>query len=151
MRGQAFEVFRLLIAAVVAGAILMVLLGLLGGITTPTTDPQSATEQLVKKFSINGGTGSTDYIEFRKGMAIDAEAIAVAASLDKECVYIDTQNLPTGFDACESNKGKCVEYTRNIGMKARIKVRCTVNDNYDNYTNNQTKCPVECTISILKD
>ncbi len=124
MRGQAFEVFRLLIAAVVAGAILMVLLGLIQNLVTPTTDPQTAAAQLVKKYSRYGGAGSTDMIDFRKGMAIDANAIAREAYLNDGCVKIRAD--VDGFDdQCEGGwvSGVC-EYTKNTGTKARIKVRC---------------------------
>jgi hypothetical protein len=120
MRGQAFEVFRLLIAAVVAGAILMVLLGLIQNLVTPTTDPQTAAAQLVKKFSRYGGTGSTDLIDFRKGMAIDAKAIAREAYLDPECVKVSVAQELSGFN-CSDN---VCEYDNTVGTKARIKVKC---------------------------
>ena len=126
MRGQAFEVFRLLIAAVVAGAILMVLLGLIQNLVTPTTDPQTAAAQLVKKYSRYGGAGSTDMIDFRKGMAIDPKAIAREAYLDPNCVEVKTDNTTSskfnGGSGC--NGSDVCEYTYNVGTKARIKVVC---------------------------
>jgi|GEM_PF-7070313 len=54
-RGQAFEVFRLLIAAVIAGAILMVLLNVLGGLTITTQDPDDFVRQAVKSMAAEGG------------------------------------------------------------------------------------------------
>jgi len=141
MRGQAFEVFRLLIAAVVAGAILMVLLGLLQGLITPTTDPQTAAAQLVKKYATYGGVGSTDLIDFRKGMAIDARAIAREAYLDEGCVIVDTDL--EGFK-CTDNK--VCEYTSNVGTKARIRVECA--EDVDGINNSD--CSMECRITITR-
>ncbi len=147
MKGQAFEVFRLLIAAVVAGAILMVLLGLLQGLITPTTDPQTAAAQLVKKYSTYGGVGSTDLIDFRKGMAIDARAIAREAYLDLGCVGVKADI--DGFD-CSSTQGVC-EYTKPVGTKARIKVNCGTNVQVENSAGNS--CPedsMKCQITITR-
>lgn len=147
MRGQAFEVFRLLIAAVVAGAILMVLLGLLQGLITPTTDPQTAAAQLVKKYSTYGGVGSTDLIDFRKGMAIDSRAIAREAYLDPGCVGVSTDIQ--GFD-CSSTPGVC-EYTNPVGTKARIKVNCGTDVKIENASSNT--CPpdsIKCQITITR-
>ncbi len=144
MRGQGFDVFRLLIAAVVAGAILMILLGLMQGLITPTTDPQTAAAQLVKKYSRYGGQGSTDLIDFRKGMAIDAKAIAREAYLPTECVEVQVgENTDFGSKFnCED--GSVCEYTSNVGTKARIKVRCD-SDLPDFQGKN---CDIGCIITI---
>ncbi len=131
MRGQAFEVFRLLIAAVVAGAILMVLLGLIQNLVTPTTDPQTAAAQLVKKYSRYGGAGSTDLIDFRKGMTIDAKAIAREAYLDEDCVRV--KSTVNYFD-CENEWSDFCEYTGTTGTKAMIKVRCDIKSGFSGAT-----------------
>ncbi len=143
MRGQAFEVFRLLIAAVVAGAILMVLLGMLQNLITPTTDPQTAAAQLVKKFATYGGYGSTDYIQFRKGMAIDAEAIAREAYLGKGCVDIDSSDVSNLFKTCEDRDTKtCVVYDYPVGSRVRIIVNC------EQQTGGE--CNIKCTLKLVK-
>ena len=145
MRGQAFEVFRLLIAAVVAGAILMVLLGLLQGLVTPTTDPQTAAAQLVKRNATYGGVGSTDLIDFRRGMAIDARAIAREAYLDLGCVGVKAE--VDGFDCSD---GVC-EYVAPVGTKARIRVECSPDVTVDNTGGGD--CPdgaIRCQITITR-
>ncbi len=136
MKGQAFEVFRLLIAAVIGGAILMVLLGILQGIISPTTDPQTATAQLVKKNSKFGGIGTTDVITFRKDMYIDLRAVAREAYLDTECVKVG--DVLEGF---EKKDDKVIRYA-GTGTRAKIMVECTESEN--------KKCPIECTVSIIR-
>ncbi len=152
MRGQAFEVFRLLIAAVVAGAILMVLLGLLQNLITPTTDPQTAAAQLVKKYATYGGTGATDYIQFRKGMAIDAAAIAREAYLDPSCVGVSADNDVGGFNCTD---GRCI-YTNDIGTRAIIFVECGDNVTLSNSGTTTGgagtgSCSIKCQITVKKN
>ncbi len=138
MRGQAFEVFRLLIAAVVAGAILMVLLGILGGLTTPTQDPQEVAAQLVTKLSNNfGGTATSDPITFKKGSSIYLPAVAAKAALSRECVKGDVDSaLSSRFKV----DGDYIKYEGSTNFTARVKVECT---------ESQGECPVECTVSVV--
>ena len=49
MKGQAFDTFKLMIAAVVAVAILGILLGILGGISTPGQSFDDTAKQLITK------------------------------------------------------------------------------------------------------
>ena len=122
-KGQAFEVFRLLIAAVVAGAILMVLLQILGGFVTPTQDPQKVAAQFVKDLSTYGGTKVSDPITFKKGATIDLGAVSREAAMPTNCV--------TGgvSEALGSNKfekaGDLIQYSGSANYVARVWVRCT--------------------------
>ena len=139
MRGQAFEVFRLLIAAVVAGAILMVLLGILGGLTTPTQDPQEVAAQLVTKLSNNfGGTATSDPITFKKGSAIYLPAVAAKAALGKDCVAGDVDDaLSTRFKV----EDDYITYEGSTNFTARVKVTCEEESG--------GSCPVKCTVTII--
>lgn len=85
-RGQAFEVFRLLIAAVIAGAILMVLLNVLGGLTITTQDPDDFVKQAVKSMASEGGAKTSNTIVFKKGMMVNLYAAADAAVIDHSCI-----------------------------------------------------------------
>jgi len=49
MKGQAFDTFKLMIAAVIAVAILGILLGILGGISPPGADPASIIREQLSK------------------------------------------------------------------------------------------------------
>ena len=85
-RGQAFEVFRLLIAAVIAGAILMVLLNVLGGLTITTQDPDDFVKQAIKSMAAEGGAKTSNTIVFKSGMMVNLKAAAGAAVIDSSCV-----------------------------------------------------------------
>ena len=88
-RGQAFEVFRLLIAAVIAGAILMVLLNVLGGLTITTQDPDDFVKQAIKSMAAEGGAKTSNTIVFKSGMMVNLYAAADAAVIDHSCVGAD--------------------------------------------------------------
>ncbi len=133
-RGQAFEVFRLLIAAVVAGAILMVLLQILGSFTTPTQDPQKVAAQFVRDLSGYGGVRVSDPITFKKNMAIDLAAVAREASVPEDCVFgAVADDLRERFkkdgttdikDKGKVESGKTIVYTGSANLVARIWVGC---------------------------
>ena len=140
MRGQAFEVFRLLIAAVVAGAILMILLGILQGMVTPTQDPQQAAAQLVKKYSDYGGKGTSDVITFTPGSSIYLPGVAAEASMDTECVKgaVD-QKMSSRF----STSDEYITYSGKTNYKARLQVECIQE------TSSGSECPIECTVTVV--
>ena len=75
-KGQAFDTFKLLIAAVVAVAILGILLGILGGIFWPGANPyQVAKDQLTSASNYKGLPQiSTSTAAFKKGMTMDGGA-----------------------------------------------------------------------------
>ncbi len=116
-RGQAFEVFRLLIAAVIAGAILMVLLSVLGGLTITTQAPDDFIKQAIKSMATEGGVRTSNTIVFKNGMAVNLAAAAGAAVLDVGCVdtYVDA-TLPWSCDSsthlCDYSGGSQRGYIR---------------------------------------
>jgi hypothetical protein len=71
MRGQAFDTFKLLIAAVVAIAILGILLGILSGIILPGADPETIIgQQLTRAYQYEGSTFvSPANANFRSGVS----------------------------------------------------------------------------------
>ncbi len=121
-RGQAFEVFRLLIAAVVAGAILMVLLQILGSFTTPTQDPQKVAAQFVRDLSGYGGVRVSDPITFKKNTTIDLNAVAREASIPPDCV---TGGVSSTIQSYFDVGGSRIRYKSSANYVARIWVRCT--------------------------
>lgn len=122
-RGQAFEVFRLLIAAVVAGAILMVLLQILGGFVTPTQDPQKVAAQFVKDLSTYGGVRVSDPITFKPDTTIDLAAVAREASLSADCVCPGKNETSGDF----SMGRDYITYNGRSNYVARVKVACGEN------------------------
>lgn len=82
-KGQAFDAFKLLIAAVVAGAILVILLGIISGITNPQQEPPQVMKQLVQ--SVRGGGVakiSSQVVTFKTGEIYEADGIATSAGLN---------------------------------------------------------------------
>ncbi len=142
-RGQAFEVFRLLIAAVIAGAILMVLLNILGGVGIRTQDPQDFVNQAVQSLANNGGIRTSAAITFEKGQAILLSAAATSATLDSSCVTCDNADIKVkGFTCSKSKDGDILSYTGAHKVRAKIQVKCA--------PQNDATCPVKCTVSIIK-
>ncbi len=118
MRGQAFEVFRLLIAAVVAGAVLMILMGLLQRITTPTTDPQSTAAEIVQKYIDTGGYEISRELVFEPGKAISASYIAHRVGVDEKCIKLESD-----LSKITCNGGRCVVKSRSP-FRAKLEVEC---------------------------
>jgi len=148
-RGQAFEVFRLLIAAVIAGAILMVLLNILGGVGIRTQDPQDFVNQAVQSLATTGGIKTSSVITFEKGQAILLSAAATSATLDPECVLPATQGQQSdssllGSNECFKVDNGLIEYVCTQKTKAKIRVTCIPE------TGGNTTCPVTCYVDIIK-
>ena len=105
-RGQAFEVFRLLIAAVVAGAILMVLLNVLNIIKPPSTNPKDAVKTLIQSYIDTGG-GNGQEVEFQQGEIIDVKGIAMSLGLSQDSVCVDPSSMSSyitgASDLCKNS------------------------------------------------
>ncbi|MBN2127594.1 MAG: hypothetical protein JW703_04360 [Candidatus Diapherotrites archaeon] len=76
-KGQAFSVFKILIAGIVALAILGILLPLLGGIVTPQSDPKDIAQTLVKNNYSSRYTlsKSSQDVIFKKGSELSSKGI----------------------------------------------------------------------------
>jgi len=83
-KGQAFSVFELMIAGVVAFAILMVLMQVIGGVLTGTdVAALSAISAAVSSASPSGQANAGSFI-LEKGLAIGVEDLASETDLDRE-------------------------------------------------------------------
>lgn len=130
MRGQAFEVFRLLIAAVVAGAVLMVLLNILGVIRPPSTDPGDAIKTLLQKYIETGG-GSAQEVEFVPPITVNVKTIAENLGYPEDSVCVNSNkvgNMLGGTSLCGSAGFECdndkISYTGRTRRKAKVAVYC---------------------------
>ncbi len=102
-KGQAFDAFKLLIAAVVAGSILVIILSMLGGINPTTSDPLTVMAQSVQ--SVRGapgsGTVSTQVVQFQTNQIITSKAIETKAGVNPGTVHFCTESVDCdGIDAC---------------------------------------------------
>lgn len=126
-KGQAFDVFKLLIAAVVAGAILLILLQVLGALPGfENKVPNTTAANTVKSQVNNIGTPTTvKDVTFSENDALTASAIAEkSGSLSREqiCLVVSGK-LP--------NKGKfsnetpaMIQYTGQSTQRTRLVVLC---------------------------
>lgn len=103
-KGQAFDAFKLLIAAVVAGAILVILLSMIGGFVPVGQDPLTVMGQELNKVK-KGGVCSTSSqtVQFGEGEEYSADAVAREAGINLGQV----QFCSTGV---EDTEGKCSNY-----------------------------------------
>lgn len=97
-KGQAFDAFKLLIAAVVAVVILGIILSMLQSFFLPGGDPTSVMAQQVQnlKNAIGSGKLSTQLVQFKKGDAIATKGVWTTAGVNPRTVHF-----------CGINNGYC--------------------------------------------
>ncbi|MCD6522768.1 MAG: hypothetical protein J7K68_03385 [Candidatus Diapherotrites archaeon] len=130
-KGQAFDAFKLLIAAVVAGAILVILLSMIGGFMPVGQDPLTVMGQELNKVKKGGvASTSTAVVQFQEGQEYTADAVAQEAGINKGMVVFccegvdDPDGKCEGYmfdeheDAFECN-GKTLTVKQNIAGKVR--------------------------------
>jgi len=125
-RGQAFSVFELMIAAIVAVAILFVLLPILGGIITPTGDAKTNIGNTLASIR-TGGTADTPIFKLEKGTLIKSEHFT-SKGLDKCSINFDrgkfSESVVTVANGEESDCSGSFLYTGVGTVNARAKVIC---------------------------
>ncbi len=105
-KGQSFDAFKLLISAVVAGAILVILLSMLGGFTTPSGQPPTVMAQTVQQLRGEPGSGVTSgqIVTFKKGYLISAKSVWTKAGVNPGTVGFCGGSCK-GSPACGSSGG----------------------------------------------
>ena len=124
-RGQAFSVFELMIAAIVAVAILFVLLPILGGIITPTGDAKTNIGNTLASVR-TGATADTPIFKLEKGTLIKSEHFT-AKGLDKCSINFDQGKFTSGVTVTNGEAETCngsFLYTGVGTVNARAKVIC---------------------------
>jgi hypothetical protein len=132
-RGQAFSVFKLLIAAIIAIAILVILFRILSSIPNVTgqEDPVEQSAQLVQQLKTKRmyHVKSEQKVKFKPNGALSARTISELAqaglTADQICVsagdYIDKEDLFVTTD-----DGRRVDYKGKQPMDTRISVICAL-------------------------
>ncbi len=120
MKGQAFDTFKLLIAAVVAIAILGILLQILNLIKPPGADPETIIQQQLQKAygHIGSVTVSDGKASFTKGQIFSGESYL---SVMGQQGTIEFQCGDSITDNCAESAGE-VEITQ--AFDGRIKAKC---------------------------
>lgn len=127
-KGQTFDVFKLLISAVIAIAILVILMNILGGIPGIGSDnPEKLAEDTVKgKLNAIGSPGFVSKVIFKKDDAISARSIALkseALSEDQVCVTV-SDSTPNKKSFEDTAPGKIITYTGEGQQQTRLMVLC---------------------------
>ncbi|MEK6941407.1 MAG: hypothetical protein AABW85_00945 [archaeon] len=124
-KGQGFEVFKLLIAAIVAGAILAILLPLLNIDFTGRDPTTVAAEKIKAGITLPGTSLFTDTVSFKKNQPLVASTLANNSrqlNEDQVCVSKgDFENDPTFDDS--QRPGKQIAYT-GTGKAVKMVVLC---------------------------
>ncbi|MCK4884362.1 MAG: hypothetical protein KAS30_05800 [Candidatus Diapherotrites archaeon] len=108
-RGQAFDTFKLLIAALVAVSILAIMMGIIGGISIPGSEPTHEIKSTLNKAMINiGNTVTTSTIKFIKGETYCIRAMILNTGLQESMIKWDNQH--NGLEEFTSSTGdQCIQ------------------------------------------
>lgn len=92
-KGQAFDAFKLLIAAVVAGAILVIIIGILRPESWFFTDPATEITNLIHQVKTTPGHASPgNVVTFRVGETYTHDGLASSAQMNKGAVFFCVAN-----------------------------------------------------------
>jgi hypothetical protein len=98
MKGQAFDVFKLVIAAAVGMIMLGLLLSILGGIRPPGGDPVSVTQNLLRETYFQGiQKTSASPVTFTKDLKFTVSSLVRGTGIPEDKVEIDTANCASGL------------------------------------------------------
>lgn len=132
-KGQAFSTFQLLIAAVVALAILVLLLNIIGSLPTPgTTKPQAEAVNLIKS-QINSPSElrtSSNAVNFTKEDSLNSKSIANSSGVvtsSQICVSMGDFFNETDTDFIDTNPNKTgdiVQYRGSGQLRVKLSVIC---------------------------
>ncbi|MBI4044387.1 MAG: hypothetical protein HY392_01640 [Candidatus Diapherotrites archaeon] len=137
--GQAFSVFKLLIAAIVAVFILALLLQILSNINPPNVgDPTDEAASKIKTLITKLGTPErTTVVTFEPGKGLVGRTIADktgALSPESVCVMLgrsDNDTQPTPFQEID---GKTINYTGNSTIQRRLYILCDLENKFNDGT-----------------
>jgi len=126
-RGQAFSVFELMIAGVVAFAILIILLMVIGGVgTSAYSDAKTVMSNALKTASPSGEATVQDFV-LNKGDSVDTADLSTKTDLDAKSIYftmgqfVDTDSISVTDSQPD---GSSVHYTGLTQKKMSAKVVC---------------------------
>ncbi len=132
-RGQAFSTFQLLIAAVVALAILVLLLNIIGSLPqTGTSKPQSEAVNLIKS-QVNSPSElrtSSNSVSFTKEDSLNSRAIATASGVltsTQVCISMGDFTDETDSDFADTNpnkSGDIIQYQGSGQLRVKLSVIC---------------------------
>lgn len=129
MKGQAFDTFKLLIAAVVAVTILGILLGILNLVKPPGTEPGNLISQKLQMAA--AAIGSTYVSESKADFSAGTEFagssfIAKLGSLGDVYIYCSENLVDNGYCTNSATQGESILIDK--VFQEKIKVKCCESD-----------------------
>jgi hypothetical protein len=127
-KGQAFSTFQLLIAAVVALAILVLLLNIIGSL--PNLGGQKpnkvASDLVASQVNAPSELRTSNPVIFVKGDSLNAEAIASASGVvtEGQLCLSEGDHYGSGDFAPAGDNDKILRYTGSTNLRVRISVLC---------------------------
>lgn len=154
MKGQAFDVFKLMIAAVIAVAILGILLTIMGQIVIPTQQPIPAMQSLlVDSYQYKIPKVSNFEVTFKKGELVPASQLEKSAGgstiiFDASTAYNKDALIQCFVETSKTTFGSsCSGGTAYLNPQKEFKAKITTccNDAGDCYVNiGETTYPMQC-------
>jgi len=126
-KGQEFSVFKLVIAAIVAVAILGVLLSIMGGLVLPGSEPGPEITRVVKSLmNAPGQPGKTNPVTFKQDTAITSAAVAEGTgALGSNQVCFSTGDFEEEKSFEVLGEGRILKYNKPADFIARAQVICS--------------------------
>ncbi len=166
-KGQAFSTFQLLISAVIAMAILMVLLPIIGSIFVVGNDPATEATTLVKNYVDQKGLWgvSKTQVTFNKDGSLKADTIATSSgklSNNQVCLKVPESLVQQGFIAKQNqlvqwkeDASKLVKLGVICNRKVKLENDLSLYDLPSEYGDCDPQCPNEnetcCIVVVLQE
>lgn len=127
-KGQSFDVFQLLIAAVVAGAILVILLNIIGGVLPPGTSNVNAEASNLVKTGVNtsyGSPTSKGNISMDNKTFLNPITIAQGTDISSDDICVTPGDfISDGSNDLFSVQGRAIKYNGSGSKKVGLTVVC---------------------------
>ncbi|VVB99289.1 Uncharacterised protein [uncultured archaeon] len=126
-KGQSFDVFKLLISAVVAIAILVLLMNVLNIVPgIGSEEPEKIAEDLIKSKSTQIGSPGYNNVTFKNGHSLSAKTLSLKSDglSDAQICVLISDSTPNRESFTELSPGKVVQYNGQSPQKARLVVLC---------------------------
>lgn len=122
-KGQAFSVFELMIAGVVAFAILIVLMTVIGGLNfNPSADPIKAISDVLKNNGTSG-SGITQQFELKPGTQIFSTNFQERTGLEAASILFCKKSDLSGNSSVVAESGR-LTYSGKTSLQAKAEVFC---------------------------
>ncbi|MBN2067566.1 MAG: hypothetical protein JW744_03805 [Candidatus Diapherotrites archaeon] len=120
-KGQAYSVFKLLIAAIIAVAMLYILMSIIGLIVPPGNDVQNYAKQMIQKQKdLLGAMDTSPAVSFNAGTSLATKALVGNSGLTSDQICIHKGDFATNQNLSLAGNSIVNGGTSNLSVKARV-------------------------------